>query len=189
MNDAGRLIVFAAPTGGGKSTIIHRLRELHPEWGFSVSATTRAPRPGEVDGRDYYFFSRDEFERRLQAGEFFEHEEVHGNLYGTLIRPTAERLERGEILLFDLDVKGALNLKQHFPAALTIFLRPPSREVLIARLRNRGTESPEVMAQRLARWDLELARAPQFDLQIVNDNLDLTVAEIDQAIAEWLQLN
>ena len=183
---SGRLLVFAAPAGGGKSTVIGRLRAAHPDWTFSISATTRNPRPGEVDGREYYFLSREDFLRRVNAGEFLEHEEVHGEMYGTLIAPTRERLERGETVIFDLDVKGALNLKQHFPEAMSIFLLPPSREVLRQRLVSRHTESPEVIERRLARADMELALAPRFDAQIVNDNLDQTVVQTEAAIARWV---
>lgn len=180
---SGRLIVFAAPAGGGKSTVIRRLRETHPDWGFSVSATTRPPRTGEVDGREYYFLTREEFERRVTAGEFLEHENVHGDLYGTLKAPTFDRLTRGETLIFDLDVKGALNVKAAYPAALSIFLLPPSRDVLQRRLEGRRTETPASVARRLARADMELALAPQFDVRILNDNLDATVIEVEKAIA------
>jgi len=177
------LIVFAAPAGGGKSTVIARLRASHPEWGFSVSATTRAPREGEVDGREYYFLSREEFLRRVSVGEFLEHEEVHGDHYGTLKAPTFERLANGETLIFDLDVKGALNIKAAFPEALSIFLLPPSREVLKNRLVGRKTESAESVQRRLARADMELALAPRFDVRIVNDDLETTVTEVEKAIA------
>jgi guanylate kinase len=179
----GRLIVFAAPAGGGKSTVIRRLREAHPDWGFSVSATTRTPRAGEVDGREYHFLVRDDFIRRVAAGEFLEHEEVHGDLYGTLKAPTFERLARGETLIFDLDVKGALNVKAAYPQALSIFLLPPSRDVLRRRLEGRKSESRESLERRLVRADMELALAPRFDVQIVNDDLETTVAEVEHAIA------
>lgn len=180
---SGGLIVFASPAGGGKSTVIRRLRDTHPDWGFSVSATTRAPRSGEADGREYYFLSREEFVRRVETGEFLEHEDVHGNLYGTLRPITMERVQRGETLIFDLDVKGALNVKEAFPEALSIFLLPPSREILRQRLEGRKTEPPEVVERRLSRADMELALAPRFDVQIVNDVLDTTVAEVERAIA------
>jgi guanylate kinase len=183
---SGRLIVFAAPAGGGKSTIIQKLRAEHPDWTFSVSATTRPPRPGEEHGREYYFFSRDEFLRRLNDGEFLEHEDVHGELYGTLIEPTRNRLAHGETVIFDLDVKGALNIKHTFPEALTIFLLPPSREILRERLRNRRTESPQLVEKRLARADLELSMAPRFDVQVVNDELVRAVNEVDRAIRNWM---
>jgi guanylate kinase len=174
--------VFAAPAGGGKSTVIKRLLAAHPDWGFSCSATTRTPRPGETDGREYYFLPRHEFERKVGAGEFLEYEDVHGELYGTLRGPTQERLERSEAVIFDLDVKGALSVKRAFPEALTIFLLPPSREVLRDRLQGRGTEPPELVERRLSRADMELGNAPLFDVQIVNDQLDLTVAQVEAAI-------
>jgi guanylate kinase len=183
LSERGWLLVFAAPAGGGKSTVIHRLREHHPEWGFSVSATTRAPRPGEMDGREYYYISRAKFEQRVASGEFLEHEEVHGDLYGTLIGPTRERIAHGETLVFDLDVKGALNVKKTFPEALTIFLLPPSLAVLRQRLEGRKTESPDVIERRLSRAAMEMVLAPQFDVQVVNDDLDKTVAAVEAAIA------
>lgn len=164
--------------------MIGRLRAAHPDWGFSVSATTRPPRPGEADGREYYFLSRSEFLRRIEAREFLEHEEVHGEHYGTLIAPTRERMERGETVIFDLDVKGALSLKAHFPEALSIFLFPPSREILRQRLTARKTEAPELVERRLARADMELAQAPRFDARIINDTLDKAIAETERAIAE-----
>jgi guanylate kinase len=180
---SGRLIVFAAPAGGGKSTVISRLRGNHPEWGFSVSATTRAPREGEVDGREYQFLAREEFIRRVAAGEFLEHEEVHGDYYGTLKAPTFEKLARGETLIFDLDVKGALSIKAAYPDAFSIFLLPPSREVLKSRLVGRKTESAESVERRLARADMELSLAPRFDVRIVNNDLETAVAEVEKAIA------
>lgn len=183
------MIVFAAPAGGGKSTIIRRIRELHPDWGFSCSATTRPPRPGEVDGREYYFLTREEFRRRIEAHEFFEHEDVHGEWYGTLRAPTESRLSAGETLIFDLDVKGALNVKRAHPEALSIFLLPPSREALRERLESRNTESPELVERRLARADLEMGMAHQFDVQIVNDDLERTVSAVEEAIRQRLFAN
>ncbi|MFZ5433396.1 MAG: guanylate kinase [Calditrichota bacterium] len=183
MSSRGRLIVFAAPAGGGKSTVIGRLRTKYPEWGFSVSATTRLPRPGEQDGREYYFLSRDEFLARVERGEFLEHEDVHGELYGTLRGPTEVRIQKGETLIFDLDVKGALNVKAVFPEAFTIFIVPPSREVLRQRLENRKTEPPELIERRLARADMELGLADRFDVRIINDDLDTAVRDVEQAIA------
>jgi guanylate kinase len=182
LSSAGRLIVFAAPAGGGKSTVIERLLAAHPDWGFSVSATTRLPRPIEKDGREYHFLTREEFLRRVAAGEFLEHEEVHGQLYGTLIAVTRERLARGETVVFDLDVKGALNVKAAFPEALTVFLLPPSRDLLRQRLEGRKTESPESVERRLARADMELALASRFDVQVVNADLYQTVADVERAI-------
>jgi len=185
LSDRGRLIVFAAPAGGGKSTVIGKLREHHPDWGFSISATTRPPRPTEQDGREYYFLSRDEFLRRVERAEFLEHEEVHGNLYGTLKQPTIERIQRGETIIFDVDVKGALSVKAAYPDALAIFLLPPSREILRSRLENRKTEAPESIKRRLARADMELGLAERFDARIVNDDLDTAVRDVEEAIAAW----
>ncbi len=176
--------MFASPAGGGKSTIIQKLRERHPDWTFSVSATTRKPRPGEVHGREYYFFTREEFLQRVNVGEFLEHENVHGELYGTLTAPTRERLDKSETVIFDLDVKGALNVKRHFPDALTVFVLPPSREALRERLMKRHTEPPELVEKRLSRADMELALAPQFDVQVVNDNLERAVNQVDEAITQ-----
>jgi guanylate kinase len=186
LSNAGKLIVFAAPAGGGKSTIIKLLRAAHPEWGFSCSATTRKPRPGETNGNEYYFIDRDDFVRRIDNNEFLEHEEVHGDLYGTLKQPTDERLERGETVIFDLDVKGALNIKKFYPDALTLFIMPPSREILKQRLVDRGTEPPEVVERRLSRADLELGLAPQFDIRVINDDLVRIVAEIEGIIAQHM---
>ncbi|MBU0692845.1 guanylate kinase [bacterium] len=183
MSSRGRLIVFASPSGGGKGTVIRQLLDQHPDWGFSCSATTRAPRPGEEDGKHYYFLNRDEFQRRVAAGEFLEHEAVHSDLYGTLKSVTQERLEQGETVIFDLDVKGALSVKRHYPEAFSIFIVPPSMAVLEQRLRGRKTESEEVIRLRLTRAAMELGLADQFDVRIVNDVLEQTVADVEQAIA------
>ncbi|MBK6765813.1 MAG: guanylate kinase [bacterium] len=173
-----QLLVFAAPAGGGKTTVIRAVRASHPEWSFSCSATTRPPRPGEVHGQDYYFFSREEFERRIAAGEFLEHEEVHGNLYGTLKIVVDDALAAGRTMILDLDVKGAASIKRFYPDALTIFIRPPSLEVLKERLIKRGTDAPEVVAKRLSRAEMELAQANLFDCVIVNNEIEQAVADV-----------
>lgn len=184
MNSRGRLIVFASPSGGGKGTVIRHLLDKHPAWGFSCSATTRPPRPGEEDGSHYYFLSRDEFQRRIDAGDFLEYEAVHRDLYGTLKSVTQERLAKGETVIFDLDVKGALSVKRHYPEAFSIFVMPPSMEVLEQRLRGRQTESDDVIRLRLARAEMELGLADQFDIRIVNDVLEQTVTDVERAIAD-----
>jgi len=182
LSKRGRLLIFSSPSGGGKTTVINALRERHPEWGYSVSATTRAMRPGEVDGVNYHFITREEFQKKIAASEFLEWEEVHGHLYGTLKDVTLRRLEAGETLCFDLDVKGALHLKDLMPEAVLIFLEPPSREVLIERLRSRLTDSPEEMQRRLERVEMELALAPRFDIRVVNDSLERVVTELEERI-------
>jgi guanylate kinase len=183
LNSKARLIVFASPSGGGKGTIIRRLLSSHPEWGLSCSATTRAPRPTEQDGREHYFLTAEEFQRRLDAGEFLEHEQIHTDLYGTLKPVTEERMNRAETVVFDLDVKGALSVKRAFPEAFLIFLLPPSVEVLEQRLRNRKTESDEVIRIRLSRAEMEMTLADRFDVRIVNDDLEQTVQNVETAIA------
>jgi guanylate kinase len=183
LNSKARLIVFASPSGGGKGTIIRRLLVNHPEWGLSCSATTRSPRPNEQDGREHYFLSPEEFQRRLEVGEFLEHEQIHTDFYGTLRPVTEERVRRGETVVFDLDVKGALSVKRAFPEAFLIFLLPPSMEILEQRLRNRKTEREEVIRIRLSRAEMEMALADRFDVRIVNDDLDQTVKDVETAIA------
>lgn len=156
---------------------------------FSISATSRRPREGEVDGRDYYFLSRDEFKARVAAGDFLEWEEVYeGTCYGTL-KSEVERLwTAGKVVVFDVDVNGGRNIKRHFGAdALSIFVMPPSVEVLEQRLRNRGTESEESIGKRLARSAKELEEAPLFDVTIVNDDLQRAVEETKQVMEQFLE--
>jgi len=176
------LIVFAAPAGGGKTTVIHAVRAVHPEWLFSCSATTRAPRPNEVDGQDYYFLSREEFLRRVDAGEFLEYEKVHGDFYGTLRSYVDQALANNATIVLDLDVKGAASVKQLYPDAHTIFLQSPSLEVLKQRLEKRGTESAEVIAKRLARAEMELAHAKDFDCVVTNNEIEQVVADVLRCI-------
>ena len=156
---------------------------------FSISATSRRPREGEVDGRDYYFLSRDEFKARVAAGDFLEWEEVYeGTCYGTL-KSEVERLwTAGKVVVFDVDVNGGRNIKRHFGTdALSIFVMPPSVEVLEQRLRNRGTESEESIGRRLARSAKELEEAPLFDVTIVNDDLQRAVEETKQVMEQFLE--
>ncbi len=156
---------------------------------FSISATSRRPREGEVDGRDYYFLSCDEFKARVAAGDFLEWEEVYeGTCYGTL-KSEVERLwTEGKVVVFDVDVNGGRNIKRHFGAdALSIFVMPPSVEVLEQRLRNRGTESEESIGKRLARSAKELEEAPLFDVTIVNDDLQRAVEETKQVMEQFLE--
>lgn len=183
----GGLVVVAGPSGCGKSTLLKRLLAEFPRFAFAVSCTTRAPRAGELDGREYYFLSAEEFERRVAGGEFAEWEAFFGNRYGTL-KAEIERLRRaGRHVVFDLDVKGALNLKRLYPEARLVFVEPPSLDVLERRLRGRGSESEEQVALRLARSREELALAPRFDARLVNEELETSHHELLRILGDYLQ--
>ena len=183
----GRLIVFSAPSGTGKSTVAKLVMERLGSLEFSVSATTRPMRPGERDGIDYHFLSRETFEQKIAENGFIEHEFFFGNFYGTLLDKTTEAIEAGRNLLFDLDVKGALNLKRIFgERALLVFLKPPSMEELARRLQERKSESAEALKTRLERAEMELSHADQFDFVVVNDDLGRAVDAVATRIAEFL---
>lgn len=173
----GQVLVVCAPSGTGKSTLINKLREEFPNFGFSVSYTTREPRSGEQDGREYNFVTRDQFIAMRSRGEFCEWAEVHGNLYGTATAPVYEMLGAGKDVLFDIDVQGAKQLKKTFYKGNFIFLLPPSREELTNRLTGRGTDSEESIAKRLANAQGEIAQAGFFDYWIVNDDLEKAYQE------------
>ena len=185
---AGELIVVSGPSGSGKTTIARTLLRDIPSLRFSVSATTRPIRVGEREGIDYHYLTREEFQRCIAAGEFVEWEEVYGNLYGTLRAEVDGALVRGQHLLFDVDVKGALSIKERYPASLLVFIRPPSRETLEARLRARSTEDEATIQRRLARTDMELDLGEQFDHRVVNDVLDGAIAETKEIVEHYLQL-
>lgn len=184
----GKAILFSAPSGCGKTTIIKELMQWFDCFGFSISATSRSPREGEVDGKDYYYLSREEFARRVAAGDFLEWEEVYeGTCYGTLKSEVDRLWAEDKVAVFDVDVNGGRNIKRHFGAdALSIFVMPPSMEVLEQRLRNRGTDSEESIHKRLARSAKELEEAPQFDVTIVNDDLQCAVEETRRVIEKFL---
>lgn len=177
----GKIIVLSAPSGTGKSSIIKKLLE-YPELnlGFSISATSRAPRGSEQHGVEYYFITHDEFKRKADAGDFVEWEEVYpGTCYGTLKSEVQRVTEAGQNLIMDIDVKGGINVKKCFgDQAITIFILPPSKEELERRLRGRGTDAEDVIQKRLSKADFELSFAPQFDIRIVNDDLDRAVGEV-----------
>lgn len=184
----GKIIIFSAPSGSGKSTIVNHLLSLNLGLEFSISATSRAPRGQERDGVEYYFLSSDEFERRIAAGDFVESEEVYkGCYYGTL-RSEVERIwAKGNVIVFDVDVKGGLNLKKIFGGdALTVFIQPPSVEELRKRLIGRGTDSLEKIEQRLAKAKEELAYADKFDTVIVNDNLQAAFAQAEDVVRNFI---
>ena len=174
----GQVLVVCAPSGTGKSTLISKLHEEFPNFGFSVSYTTREPRGQERDGVEYHFVTRDTFVAMRSRGEFCEWAEVHGNLYGTATAPVEEMLGQGKDVLFDIDVQGAKQLKKTFYKGNFIFLLPPSREELVRRLTGRGTDSEEAIAKRLANADGEMAQAGFFDYWIVNDDLDAAYGEL-----------
>lgn len=186
----GKLIIFSAPSGSGKSTIINYLLEEHPELklAFSVSATSRPPRGKEQHGVEYFFLSPEEFRQRIDNDEFLEYEEVYpGRFYGTLKAQVEKQSEEGQNVLFDVDVKGGVNIKQYYgDRALSLFIQPPSIEALRSRLEKRGTETPEVINDRIARAEFELGFAPQFDKVIINDDLEIAKAETLQIIKDFI---
>lgn len=174
----GQLVVLAGPSAVGKSTVVSRLRGEVPDLYFSVSMTTRAPRPGEVDGRDYYFVSSNDFQQRIDAGEMLEWADIHGGLQrsGTPAGPVREALADGRPVLVEVDLAGARNIKQLMPEARTVFLAPPSWEVLVERLTGRGTETEAVIERRLTTAREELDAQGEFDTVVVNDDVDDAVA-------------
>ncbi|MEM6395228.1 MAG: guanylate kinase [Bacteroidota bacterium] len=181
----GRLLIFTAPSGAGKTTIVHHLLDRFPQLAFSVSATTRPPRPGEVNGEDYYFLSQQEFDQAIANDHFAEWEEVYpGRRYGTL-KSEIERLwQLDKIIIFDIEVKGATNLKKAFPEnSLAVFVQPPSPDILFERLRKRATEDKESLRVRIARAALELTYAESFDHIMVNDDLETTLQDAEEIVA------
>ena len=175
----GVLFVISGPSGVGKGTVNKRLfEEFGNAVAFSVSATTRGPREGEVDGREYFFISRQEFEKRVANNEFLEHAEYAGNCYGTPRDYVLSLLQRGVSVILEIDVQGAMQVKRRMPESVSVFILPPSFEELEHRLRGRGTETPEKIERRLAAAKAEMARAPEYDYQIVNDDLDAAYARL-----------
>ncbi|HWP81376.1 MAG TPA: guanylate kinase [Bacteroidota bacterium] len=185
----GKLIVISAPSGSGKTTIAKAIMKKYPMMLFSVSATTRAKRPGEVEGKDYFFLTKEEFTSRVERGELVEWEEIYGNYYGTLKSEVDRALSRGEVMLFDVDVKGALSIKKKYGSeAILIFIKPPSFEALKERLTNRKTEDEAALKRRLERVSMELQQADQFDFQVVNDDLSTAIDQVDKIIANHTSL-
>ncbi len=186
----GKLIVFSAPSGSGKSTIVNYLMQHHPELhlAFSISCTSRAPRGTERNGVEYFFLSPDEFKEKIAAGEFLEYEEVYKNrYYGTLKAQVERQSEAGQNVVFDVDVKGGVNIKKHYGSrALSIFIQAPSIEALRARLEGRGTDSQEAIEARLAKASYELTFASQFDHIVVNDDLSKAQEEAYRLISSFL---
>lgn len=179
----GRLFVIAAPSGTGKTSLVRALMERSPSLAFSISHTTRQPRPNEIDGRDYHFTDRSRFENMIAQGEFLEHAEVFDNLYGTGRRNVESALEAGRDLLLEIDWQGAAQVRSRLPEAIDVFILPPSREALEQRLRGRGTDSEEVIQRRLKDSVTELSRWHEFRYVVVNDHFDRALADLQHIVA------
>lgn len=183
----GMIVVISGPSGSGKTTVCKRLCERPGGPALSVSATTRPPRPGEQDGVDYFFLSRDEFQERASRGEFIEYAEYNGNLYGTPRGPLERALARGQVILVEIDVQGAAQMRQVFPRGLYIFLDAPDHSVVEQRLSQRNTESPEDRQRRLLAAERERGQSQgQFNCCIINDDLDRTTNHIQGMITTWI---
>lgn len=176
----GRLTVLTGPSGVGKGTLVKLLLERHPQIWLSVSATTRAPRQGEAEGRSYFFLSRQAFEQRVAEGGLLEWAEFAGNLYGTPRQPVEDHLAQGRPVLLEIELEGARQVRGSFPAGFQVFLEPPSFEELERRIRGRGTDSEEAIQKRLERARIELAAAPEFDARLVNGDLETALAELER---------
>lgn len=186
---AGKIIIISAPSGCGKSTIIHALMDRgNVNLCFSVSATNRAPRPGETDGVSYHFLTDEEFRDKIASNEFIEYEEVYpGRFYGTLKSEIEQRIAKGDNVILDIDVKGGVNVKNLYgDLALSLFIQPPSVEALRSRLENRGTESREVIDERIGRAEYELTFIPKFDRTVVNDDLDRAITDTESILLEFI---
>ena len=179
----GLLIVVSGASGTGKGTVCKKILDDLPEVAYSISATTRTPRPGEVDGKEYYFLSVDEFQAWIADGKFLEYANVYGNFYGTPLNKIEERLNRGEDILLEIDVQGALNVKRKCPDGIYIFLLPPSLAELRSRIEGRGTETPESLSRRLKNAVAEIKVGLEYDYVVVNDTIDNAAAQIKTILA------
>ncbi len=188
MKKKAKLIILSAPSGAGKTTLVHHLMNQIPNLAFSISAASRKPRSGEVDGQDYYFITTQEFKQKIEENLFVEWEEVYENhFYGTLLAEVERLRNEGKHVVFDVDVKGGLNIKKIYgKEALAIFIKPPSVEVLKERLRKRSTEDEESLKKRLDRAEEELSFAPKFDVVVVNDDLMTAKKEVVQTVKKFL---
>lgn len=188
MEQQGKLIIFSAPSGSGKTTIVRQLLQIFPQFEFSISATSRLPRGTEQNGIDYFFLSQDEFRQKVAEDAFVEWEEVYnGTCYGTLKSEMQRIWQKGNVIIFDVDVMGGINLKNIFGEnACSIFIMPPSIEELQKRLEGRGTDNAETIAKRVAKADFEISKATEFDYIVVNDCLEDAVALARQIITDFL---
>lgn len=184
----GKLIIFSAPSGSGKSTIINYLLTQDLNLAFSISATSRPPRGSEQNGVEYFFLTPEEFKAKIDADEFLEYEEVYpGRFYGTLKSQVEVQSAQGQTVIFDVDVKGGVNIKKYYgDRALSVFIQPPSIEELRRRLEKRGTDAPEVIDSRVKRAEFELSYAPLYDVVIVNDDLQIALAEALAVVKNFL---
>ena len=183
----GNLFVISGPSGAGKGTLVARLIDVVPDSWVSVSATTRAPRPGEIDGVHYRFMSVDDFKALVASDGFLEWAEVHGNYYGTPLAPIKEQVALGRQVILEIDVQGALQVRRRLPDAHLIFVEPPSMEELERRLRGRGTETDEVIAMRMQNAKVELSLKMEYDIQLMNDDLDESLSKLVQIVDSYAQ--
>jgi guanylate kinase len=183
----GLLVIISSPSGGGKTSIIHKiLQKYHDQYVYSVSATTRKPRPGEIDGKDYFFLSKEQFRRDIENNLFLEWENVHGYLYGTPKTYIEKCINEGKYVLLDIDVNGALRIADNYPdRVITIFISMPSMDMLIERLKNRKTDSVGEISRRLERIPMEMEKAKQFDHVVINNQLDKTVEQVVKFIENF----
>lgn len=190
-NLPGKLIIFCAPSGSGKSTLVQWLMTEHPELrlAFSISCTSRPPRGTERNGVEYFFLTPEDFKQKIANGEFLEYEEVYQDrFYGTLKSQVDSQTQRGENVLFDVDVKGGCNIKEHYGSrAMSIFIQPPSIDELRRRLLSRGTDSSEAIEERVAKAAYELTFAPRFDHVVINDHLEEAKAEVLKLVAQFIK--
>lgn len=187
MNMKGKLIIFTAPSGAGKTTIVRHLLKTMENLVFSVSATSRRKREHEVEGKDYYFLNPSEFRKKIENNDFLEYEEVYPNQYYGTLHTEIERLwTTGKDIVFDIDIKGAENIKNNYPKeSLAIFVKPPTPEILFERLQNRGTETPESYRKRVKRATLELSYEDKFDVVLLNDDLEKALKDAEQIVSEF----
>jgi len=186
----GKVFVITGPSGVGKGTLIEQLLERVPELELSISATTREPRPGEVDGRDYHFLTPEEFRRRLEAGDFLEHASYSGNYYGTLREEVERRLAEGHSVVLEIEVQGARQVRDALgDEAVLIFIAPPDEKALRERLEGRGTDSPAAIEQRLRTAEIELGARSEFPLEVVNDEVQKSAAELESLVRGELSLH
>ena len=187
--NGGKLVIFSAPSGAGKTTIVRHLLSLGLNFGFSISATTRNPRGAEQNGKEYYFLSFEEFKEKVDSDEFLEWEEVYpGCCYGTLKSEVDRIFKDGQNILFDIDVVGGSNIKKFYgDKALAVFIQAPSVQELEKRLTNRSTDHPEIIKERIAKAELEMSFAHLFDVVIVNDKLSIALAEAEEKVRQFLE--